>query len=257
MIRGLYAAYTGMINQQKRLDTVTNNLANATTTGFKREGLTSKAFDQMLTIKIKDLSVPYINEGIGTMSLGVKVGENYTDYTQGSFKETGNTYDLALEGNGFFAVSFTDKAGNETIKYTRDGEFTTDVDGNLRTLEGDYVQGQGGNITIPTDTSRIFIDINGDIYADDMYVDTIQIVDFQDYNYIKKYGENLYDLVDGGMEIEPTARIRQGYLEMSNINVVKEMVEMITISRAYESNQKLIQTADDMLDKSANTVGNV
>lgn len=257
MIRGLYAAYTGMINQQKRLDTVTNNLANATTTGFKREGLTSKAFDQMLTIKIKDLSVPYINEGIGRMSLGVKIGENYTDYNQGSFRETGNTYDLAIDGKGFFAIAFTDKAGNETIKYTRDGEFTTDVDGNLRTLEGDYVQGEGGNITIPTESARIFIDTNGDIYADDVYVDTIEIVDFEDYNYIKKYGENLYDLVEGGREIDTTAGVRQGYLEMSNINVVKEMVEMITISRAYESNQKLIQTADDMLEKSANQVGRV
>ena len=194
MIRGLYAAYTGMINQQERLDTVTNNLANATTTGFKREGLTSKAFDQMLTVKIRDLSVPYINEGIGRMSLGVKIGENYTDYKQGSFRETGNTYDLAIDGDGFFAIAFTDKLGRETIKYTRDGQFTTDVDGNLRTLEGDYVQGEGGNITIPTESSRIYIDTNGDIYADDVYVDTIEIVDFEDYNYLSKYGENLYEI---------------------------------------------------------------
>lgn len=257
MVRGLYAAYTGMINQQKRMDTVTNNLANATTTGFKREGLTSKSFDQMLTIKIKDLSVPYLNEGIGRMSLGVKIGENYTDYSQGSFKETGNTYDLAIEGNGFFAISFTDKQGNESVKYTRDGEFTTDADGNLRTLEGDYVQGQGGNITIPTEAANISVDANGDIYADGEYVDTIQIVDFEDYNYLKKYGENLYDIVDGAAETEAAADIRQGYLEMSNINVVKEMVEMINITRAYESNQKLIQTEDEMLDKSVNTVGKV
>lgn len=257
MVRGLYAAYTGMINQQKRMDTVTNNLANATTTGYKREGLTSKSFDQMLTVKINDLSVPYLNEGIGRMSLGVKIGENYTDYSQGSFKETGNTYDLALDGNGFFTVSFTDKNGSESVKYTRDGEFTTDVDGYLRTLEGDYVQGQGGNIMIPTEAARITVDENGDIYADDEYVDTIQIVDFEDYNYIKKYGENLYDIVEGGTETESAAKVRQGYLEMSNINVVKEMVEMITISRAYESNQKLIQTEDEMLDKSVNTVGKV
>lgn len=257
MVRGLYTAYTGMINQQKRLDTVTNNLANASTTGFKREGLTSKSFDQMLTLKIKDLSVPYLNEGIGRMSLGVKIGENYTDYTQGSFKETGNTYDLAVAGNGFFTISFVDKNGNESVKYTRDGEFTTDVDGYLRTLEGDYVQGEGGNIMIPTEASRISIQDNGDIYADDQYVDTIRIVDFEDYDYIKKYGENLYELVEGGVETESTAAVKQGYLEMSNINVVKEMVEMITISRAYESNQKLIQTEDELLEKSVNQIGKV
>ena len=257
MVRGLYTAYTGMINQQKRLDTVTNNLANASTTGFKREGLTSKSFDQMLTVKLNDLSVPYLNEGIGKMSLGVKIGENYTDYSQGSLKETGNTYDLALAGNGFFTISYTDKKGNTSEKYTRDGEFTMDSEGYLRTLEGDYVQGEGGNIMIPVETSEVFIRDNGDIYADGEYVDSLRIVDFEDYNNIEKFGENLYNVVDGATETESTAAVKQGYLEMSNINVVKEMVEMITISRAYESNQKLIQTEDDMLDKSVNQVGKV
>ena len=257
MVRGLYTAYTGMINQQKRLDTVTNNLANASTIGFKREGLTSKSFDQMLTVKLNDLSVPYLNEGIGKMSLGVKIGENYTDYSQGSFKETGNTYDLALAGNGFFTISYTDKKGNTSEKYTRDGEFTMDSEGYLRTLEGDYVQGEGGNIMIPVETSEVSIRDNGDIYADGEYVDSLRIVDFEDYNNIEKFGENLYNVVDGATETESTAAVKQGYLEMSNINVVKEMVEMITISRAYESNQKLIQTEDDMLDKSVNQVGKV
>lgn len=257
MVRGLYTAYTGMINQQKRLDTVTNNLANASTTGFKREGLTSKSFDQMLTVKLNDLSVPYLNEGIGKMSLGVKIGENYTDYSQGSLKETGNTYDLALAGNGFFTISYTDKKGNTSEKYTRDGEFTMDSEGYLRTLEGDYVQGEGGYIMIPVETSEVSIRDNGDIYADGEYVDSLRIVDFEDYNNIEKFGENLYNVVDGATETESTAAVKQGYLEMSNINVVKEMVEMITISRAYESNQKLIQTEDDMLDKSVNQIGKV
>lgn len=257
MVRGLYTAYTGMINQQKRLDTVTNNLANASTTGFKREGLTSKSFDQMLTVKLNDLSVPYLNEGIGKMSLGVKIGENYTDYSQGSLKETGNTYDLALAGNGFFTISYTDKKGNTSEKYTRDGEFTMDSEGYLRTLEGDYVQGEGGAIMIPVETSEVSIRDNGDIYADGEYVDSLRIVDFEDYNNIEKFGENLYNVVDGATETESTAAVKQGYLEMSNINVVKEMVEMITISRVYESNQKLIQTEDDMLDKSVNQVGKV
>lgn len=191
------------------------------------------------------------------MSLGVKIGENYTDYSQGSLKETGNTYDLALAGNGFFTISYTDKKGNTSEKYTRDGEFTMDSEGYLRTLEGDYVQGEGGAIMIPVETSEVSIRDNGDIYADGEYVDSLRIVDFEDYNNIEKFGENLYSVVDGATETESTAAVKQGYLEMSNINVVKEMVEMITISRAYESNQKLIQTEDDMLDKSVNQVGKV
>ena len=258
MVKGLYTAYTGMINEQNRMDIMTNNLANASTVGYKKEGSTSQSFDDVLTVKIKDQSVGMRNvQRLGVKNPGVKIGENYTDYSQGSFKETGNTYDLALAGNGFFTISYTDKKGNTSEKYTRDGEFTMDSEGYLRTLEGDYVQGEGGNIMIPVETSEVSIRDNGDIYADGEYVDSLRIVDFEDYNNIEKFGENLYNVVDGATETESTAAVKQGYLEMSNINVVKEMVEMITISRAYESNQKLIQTEDDMLDKSVNQVGKV
>ena len=257
MVRGLYTAYTGMINQQKRLDTITNNLANASTTGYKREGATARAFDEVLTVKVKDRTTGYITQNIGKMSLGVKIGENYTDYSQGSLRNTENTYDLALSGNGFFTISFTDKNGEESIKYTRDGNFIMDAEGAIRTTDGDYLQGEGGNIYIPTEANEVVINQLGDIYADGQYVDSLKITDFEDYNYLSKYGENMYDLVEGGVEKEPSATVHQGYLEASNINVVNEMVEMIIISRAFESNQKAIQTADSMIDKAVNDVGRV
>lgn len=257
MVRGLYTAYTGMVNQQKRLDTITNNLANASTNGYKREGATAKAFSEYLTVKVNDRTVGYITEPIGKMSLGVKIGENYTDYSQGSFKSTGNTYDLAIEGNGFFSISFTNKNGEQSIKYTRDGEFTIDSEGTLRTKDGDFVQGEGGDISIPTDATSVSITTTGEIYADGEYIDTISIVDFEDYNYLKKYGENMYETVEGATQKDTQALVHQGYLETSNINVVSEMVEMITISRAYESNQKAVQTADGMMDKAVNEVGRV
>ncbi|MBE5939379.1 MAG: flagellar hook-basal body protein [Lachnospiraceae bacterium] len=257
MVRGLYTAYTGMANQQKRLDTITNNLANATTTAYKREGITSRAFDDMLTYRAKDLQDAYYTKNIGTMSLGVKIGENYTDYSQGSIQETGNTYDIALEGNGFFSILFMDKSGVESIKYTRDGEFVADADGFLRTKDGDYVLGEGGLIQIPTNAAKVAIDEMGRIFADGQYIDTLAVTDFENYDYLEKYGENLLNAVDGATEIDSKAVVRQGYLESSNINVVSEMVEMITIARAYESNQKLITTIDSMLDKSVNRVGKV
>lgn len=257
MVRGLYTAYTGMINQQYRLDTITNNLANSDTTGYKSEGATSKSFKDMLMVKVKDGSEGYLQRGIGTMSLGVKIGENYTDYSQGSFRETGNTYDLAIEGNGFFSIAFTNKRGEESIMYTRDGSFTIDVEGALRTKDGDYVQGEGGNIYIPTNASDVKINAVGQIFADDEYVDTIKMVDFEDYNYLEKYGENMYKPVNGATEKEFSGKINQGYLEASNVNVVSQMVEMITISRAYESNQRIIQSMDSMLEKSVNEVGKV
>lgn len=257
MVRGLYTAYTGMVNQQRRLDTITNNLANATTTGYKKEGMTSRSFDEVLTYRVKDLTTPAYATNIGSMSLGVKIGETYTDFTQGSYRETGNTYDIAIEGNGFFSILFTDKKGVESVKYTRDGSFTTDAEGYLRTKDGDFVLGEGGIIQIPENTAKVGINELGEVFADGEYVDTLAVTDFEDYNYLSKYGENMYDLVEGGTEIESTGIVRQGYLEASNINVVKEMVEMINISRAYESNQKLIQTMDDMMDKSVNRVGKV
>ena len=251
MVRGLYTAYTGMMNQQARLDVITNNLANASTVGYKKEGSTSQAFDSMYTQKIKDGSEYYINRTIGKESLGVKIGETYTDYTQGSFKVTGNSYDLALEGDGFFNISYTSKSGVTTTRYTRDGSFTVNNENMLVTEDGDYLLGQGGRIQVPQG-AEITVDEQGNIYANDEYVDTLMITDFEDYNYLQKFGENLYTAADGATEKTADYKVRQGYLEMSNINVISEMVEMITISRAYESNQKAIQTIDSSLEKSVN-----
>ena len=140
MVKGLYTAYTGMVNEQNRMDIMTNNLANASTVGYKKEGSTSQSFDDVLTVKIKDQSVGMRNaQKIGIKNPGVKIGENYTDYSQGSFRITGNTYDLALSGEGFFAIEFTNKAGETDTKYTRAGQFTLNKDGYLVTEEGDYV----------------------------------------------------------------------------------------------------------------------
>lgn len=249
MVRGLYTAYTGMMQQQARLEVVSNNLANATTVGFKKEGSTSQAFDSVLAIKVKDATDAYIDRPIGNMSLGVKIGETYTDYGQGSFKSTGNELDVAIAGEGFFNISYTSKSGVESTMYTRAGEFTLTSDGYLVTKDGDYVLGQGGPINIPTGTN-ITINNIGEIYAGEDYIDTFAITDFEDYNYLAKFGENLYKAVDGAVQKDSAnAQFNQGYLEMSNVNVVSEMVEMITISRAYESNQKLLTSIDETLGK--------
>ena len=105
MLRGLYTGWTGMVNEQKRLDVISNNLANADTLGYKQESVSSQSFDKLLTIKIRDGSQSYHNQAIGTMSLGVKVGEVYTDYSQGSIRGTSSPLDLALSGSGFFTIT--------------------------------------------------------------------------------------------------------------------------------------------------------
>lgn len=266
MVKGLYTGYTGMINEQKRLDVVANNLANAATTGYKKEGMVHQSFDHELAIKIKDTSSARLPQRIGSISLGVKVGETYTNWDQGSYQMTDNASDLALAGNGFFAISYTSKNGDTSIKYTRDGAFTVDNQGYLRTGDGDYVLNQYGarnSLNQPANYVRIdpnsdyTIDNQGYIYQNDQVVGQVGVVDVADYNYISKYGENLYDIVEGGQIIDSDALIEQGCLEASNVNVIDEMVQMITLSRAYEAGQKVIQTEDSTLDKAVNSVGRV
>lgn len=257
MVRGLYTAYTGMSNEQKRLDIIANNLANSATVGYKEESVTNQSFDELLTLKVKDVSEVYNNRPIGNMSLGVKLGEVYTDYGQGSLRQTANNYALALEGKGFFTLEVTDKAGNVSTQYTRNGSFTMTKDGQIVDAEGNHLMGTSGNIQVPTDAVNVVIDTNGAVYADGAYIDTLQITDFEDYDYLSKVGDTRYRALDGATELTGGALVRQGYTEQSNVNVVSEMVEMITITRAYEANQKVIQSVDKTLDLAANSVGRV
>ena len=258
MLKGLYTAYTGMINEQHRMDTMTNNLANASTVGFKKEGSTSQSFDDILTVKIKDQSVGLQNvQRVGTNNPGVKIGENYTDYTQGSFRVTDNTYDLALGGEGFFTIEYTNKAGETSTMYTRAGQFTLNRDGYLVNENGDYVLGtQNQKIRLNT-LQDSEISSNGTITQNGLEVARIQVTDFEDYNYLEKFGETYYRPVEGAKTIQSSATVNSGYLEMSNVQVVSEMVNLIAITRAYESNQKIIQTYDDTLDVAVNQLGRV
>ncbi|MBP9996700.1 MAG: flagellar hook-basal body complex protein [Lachnospiraceae bacterium] len=257
MFKGLYTAYTGMINEQNRMDVLTNNLANSDTNGFKKEGATSQSFDSVLAIKIKDASEnANLPKKIGIANLGVKIGENYTDYSQGSFKVTDNTYDVALSGTGFFNVEFTNKAGEKSTKYTRDGAFVVNTQGYLVTKDGDYVLGTKGRIKVDPN-KKVDIDSQGNISQDGAFVATLKATDFEDYNYLEHYGENYYQPVEGAKTINADVTFNQGYLETSNVQVVQEMVEMISVSRQYESNQRLITTIDSTAQIASTQLGKV
>lgn len=263
MVKGLYTAYTGLVNQQHRLDVMTNNLANSATNGFKKEGTTTTTFGDAMAIKIKDTTDYSLPKNLGYITPGVKIGENYTDYGQGPFRVTDNMYDVALDGDGFFAISFTNKAGETSVKYTRDGAFTVNVNGYLVTKDGDFVLNQNGAMNSdPGEGNYIQVDPNielkidefGNLYQNDQLVGQIGVVDIVDYNFLEKYGENMSQLVEGGQVQASEAKVVQGTLEMSNVNVVSEMVEMITIARAFEANQKIVQTIDSTLEKAVNNL---
>lgn len=256
MLKGLYTAHTGLLNEQNRMDIMTNNLANASTVGFKKEGSTSQAFDTVLAYKLKDISVGLGRaEGIGVNRPGVKIGENYTDYTQGSFRITNNTFDMALSGEGFFAVEFTNKAGETSTMYTRAGNFTLNSDGYLVTSDGDYV--------LDVNNKRIQLDplhgadimSDGTISQDGRAIAQIQVADFADYDYLERYGETYFRPLEGAELIQSSAEVNSGVLEMANVQVVSEMVNMISITRQYESNQKVMQTYDSSLEIAVNQLG--
>ena len=232
------------------MDVLTNNLANANTNGYKKEGATSQSFDSVLTYKIKDLSEGYhLTRRIGHNNPGVKIGEGYTDFSQGPMKSTGNTFDMALTDSGFFAVQYTNKAGETSVKYTRDGNFTLTQEGMLVTRDEN-----GQPIVIDT-ALETQINLSGQIIQDGNVAATIQVTDFEDYNYLQHFGENYFVPIEGAATKEAAGDIYAGYLESSNISVVSEMVNMIAIQRAYDSNQKVITTIDGTLDISANQLG--
>ena len=261
MIKGLYTAHTGMVNEMKRLDVLTNNLANADTTAYKKEGTTSRTFADELAIKIKDTSHYGLPQKLGEISMVTHLGQVYTDYSTGSFKVTDHETDFAIEGDGFFAVSFTDKNGNTSVKLTRDGNFIMDNDGYLRTKDGDFVlnatgalnmNGAPANYVRVNPNDKMIVDERGYIYQGEQLVGTLGMVDVENYDYLQKYGENMYNLVNGGTVVASNARVRQGMLETSNVNVVDEMVNMIAIQRAYEAGQKVITSVDETLAKTVN-----
>lgn len=266
MVKGLYTAYTGMANEMKRMDVMTNNLANANTYGYKKEGTTSRSFGDNLVYAIKDTSNYGLDRNIGSIVFGVHLGQTYTDYSSGSFQVTDNTKDFALAGQGFFAIAFLGKDGQTSVKYTRDGAFNVDRNGYLVTKDGDHVLNATGALNMDgaennwvrvDPTMDIQVDQLGYIYQNNQLVSTLGFADFENYDYLSKYGENMYDVVDGAVITPSAASVEQGILESSNVQVVDEMVNMITIQRAYEANKKVITAVDETLEVAVNQIGKV
>ena len=270
MVKGLYTAYTGMINEQHRMDVLTNNLANANTNGYKKEGATSQSFSDQLALKIKDYTdAPFTARGLGVITPGVKIGEGYVDWSEGPMKETGNTFDLAIGGYGFFGIDYTnkavnierDQAGIQNIMYTRDGNFTLTSEGVLVTQDGDFVLSQDGSHIELDPNLPVQFAMNGNIIQDGEVVGTIGVFDFEKttypdgritYNNLEHYGENMYIPIDGVTAEQGTGSVYAGFLEQSNVSVVDEMVNMIVAQRAYEMNAKAITTTDSMMELANN-----
>ncbi|MBO7123473.1 MAG: flagellar basal-body rod protein FlgF [Treponema sp.] len=260
MIRGWYTGASGMVAQQNRLDAISNNLANVDTAGFKRDVTVSKSFSELL-LRREDFDGVYkIPEGsadaapiIGKLGLGVETNENYTDFAEGSLKNTDQATDFALHGKGFFVIQTP--VGN---RYTRNGNFYIGKEGILETKDGYPVLGENGIIRLEDDKFKV----NEDgmiVTKDNQVVDRFLAVRFDNERYLKKAGNSFYmeNDISGSAHIaegEERPQFIQNFVESSNVNVVNEMVRMIEVNRAYEANQKTIQSEDQMMSTLWNRV---
>lgn len=282
MIRGLYTGASGMVVQQHVMDAISNNLANADTTAYKEDVSVQKAFPELLLRRLNTniTRLPISGNSpllgsvdqapiVGKLGTGVEQNEVFTIFQQGSFKETGNDFDMALDGNGFFTVQTP-----YGERLTRNGSFHLGPEGMLVTKDGYPVLGENGPIHIKK--NNFMVDEDGNVYQNDRFaddpnrlvsqrenewdetdkVDRLKIVNVDRTRYLQKQGSSLYLTTEdsGDAQIIQNNRpgVQQGFLEASNIRPVEQMVRMIEVNRAYEANQKVIQSEDQAADKLLN-----
>lgn len=256
MIRGLYTAGWGMLADTRAMDVISNNLANANTNAYKKDSVHFQSFPDMMAQRIHDTSSSSNPTGnVGNMQMGFDVGQIYTNYTPGQLITTNSSTDLAFDDSGksFFTVQVTDENGNSKEYYTRDGSFAVDSQNQLVTKDGYLVMGENGPITL--NGGNFSVSDDGTVVQDGNEVDRLLIKQFSDTTTLRKFGSNLVSTTDETQEEEFTGAVKQGFLEQSNVNIVKEMVSMITIMRAYEASQKVLQAEDSTLEKAVNQVG--
>lgn len=232
---GMIEGTETMLAHERRMDQIANNLANVDTAGYKKEDITF--WEMMFTAADKR---PRVGKGLKIL----------TDQQQGSARQTDNSLDFAINGDGFFTIQTP--AG---VRYTRNGNFTLNSEGQLSTSDGNLVLGDGGAITLADQNIQVGRD--GQITANGLPISRLGLVSFPDLQALEKEGANLFRLKEGATQQQPVERpnIQQGYLEGANVNIVTEMTEMIDLQRAYQSQQKAIQTTDDIDQQSTSRVG--
>lgn len=223
-----------MMAQVDRNNMASNNLANLGTTGFKKDELFFQTLDDKMDIS-------------RSMTHG-------TDFKQGDLSETGNPLDIALSGKGFFTI----ERGNEQV-YTRNGSFKIDNDGVIRTRSGLPVMGEGGWINVFSDSGQpksIKITEKGEVFADDVYIDKLDISNFEDPEKLTKVGGNMFTADRDALlyQVEEPI-VKQGFLESSNVNAAQEMIDLVDLQRQFESMQKVIRSIDDSYRSAVNKVG--
>ena len=256
MINSLWISKTGMEAQQMQLDVISHNLANVSTTGYKRA---NAVFEDLMYQNLRQVGSSTTEQSqLPTglhLGLGVRTVATSRSFAQGTLQQTGNPLDAAIQGNGFFQVTMPDGS----TQYTRDGSFQVDNQGRLVTAGGLAV---ASGVTVPANAKNVTIASNGTVSATisgniaPQSIGTITLASFLNPAGLEPQGQNLFaeSPASGQPSIgTPGANgigaLSQGFLETSNVNVVQELISMIQTQRAYEMNSKAIQTSDQMLQK--------
>jgi flagellar basal-body rod protein FlgG len=243
MIQGIYTASRGMTPLLQQQDQIANNLANINTTGFKQSGLFIKSYNKLVA---NELQQPFNNSDI-------KADQVYIDYREGPMKATKAPLDCFIKGRGFFAIM-----ADDGMFYTRNGNFSLDPDGLLITSDGSKVMGTDGFIRVDREHS-ISITENGEVTQEGEIKGVLKVVDFKTPYAFQRNGESRFrTLLPDNEELQSAGySIRQGYLEGSNVEMIRNMVQMISLYRNFEADQKALQAQDETLEKAVNQVGKV
>lgn len=250
MLRSLYTATTGMLVQKTKMDVMTNNITNIETVGYKKDSMVSRSFQEMMLERINDPNGIGDTGMVGPVSTGIHIDEIITEFAQGSMEDTGRLSDVGLEGSGFFVVSTPDGE-----RYTRNGAFAVNSDGYLVNQDGFFVQGEAGRIHVGN--GEFSIDEQGFVSVDGAINNKLSIVSFADVSGLRKRGNNLFSNEGTQLVADTETKVQQGFLEGSNVDMAEEMVDMMGLSRTYETNQRIIKMLDDTLEKSVNEIGRV
>ncbi|OQA16109.1 MAG: Flagellar basal-body rod protein FlgG [Firmicutes bacterium ADurb.Bin356] len=249
MLRSLYLSATHMLVQRRKVDVITNNIANMDTAGYKADKLVSRSFKDMLLVQT---GKPAAFGSVGPLNTGVHIDELITSFKEGSLEPTGRTLDLAIAGDGFFAVSTL--AGE---RYTRNGAFTLNSEGFLVTADGNRVLGTAGFIQL--DSPEFSIDELGNVInAEGETAGSLKLVHFEDKAGLSKLGDGLFiNRSNQAAQAADGAKVFQGFLETSNTEAANEVFELMAASRTYETSQRVIRMLDDSLAKAVNEIGRV
>jgi flagellar basal-body rod protein FlgG len=252
-MRGLYNAAGSMLVNQVRLENISNNLANINTPGYKRSEVVAVTFPEILLYRTEKMagSRKAVASPVGLAAENIAVEETYLVNISGSLSTTGRELDLALQGPGFFAVETP-----QGMRYTRDGHLQVNADGILVNFQGFPVLGDSGRITLRGE--HPVIDGSGNIYEEGVWVDRLQILGFVPENSLWKDEYNLLQAAEGAIPLRSEdTEVLQGCLEESNVDLMRQMTDLVKARRSYEAAQKIFQTYDRLLSRTANELGSL